>query len=132
MVGGMSVWTVPKGSLTVVEIREGLYLLSLFTRGRSSPVGSVWVSGMGKNAGGKYVCFIENSYVIEPERRQGVRTAINDFLFDVWGVDTIVTWTGSKRGGKAFLEASGFVIEPLTGMFVLTKDEHGRRRAKRK
>jgi hypothetical protein len=102
--------------VTWVSVGFGIDIWCLFDKGRPAPVGLVW----GIAHGGKKQSFhVYGSYVHEWARRQGVRTRINQAIFEHY--DVIVTGGGSKDGGEAFLKAAGYKSHPATGQWFLER-----------
>ena len=75
------------------------------------PVGMVWYRWVGNST-------IEtlHSYVFERLRRCGLRTAMHESLILAYPtLKRIITASGSKAGGEAWLKASGFKRNRQTG-----------------
>ena len=67
------------------------------------------------------------SYVLKQFRRKGIRTLINNTILEHNKV--IHTWSGSKTGGKKFMQASGYVFDKIRHDWFLIK---GKKNGKRK
>lgn len=84
----------------------GMSIYVLWNRDFAMPLGFVW--GWGNENAFEVV----GSYVLRFARRQGVRTAINEKIFDHFKV--IKTCGGTKEDGLPFLRASGYKYDPNT------------------
>ncbi len=63
---------------------------------------------------------IVDSWVKPSYRRQGVRSKMNEFLFEHWKADGIVTCLGTEKYGEPFMKATGYVQDGL-GRWMLTR-----------
>lgn len=102
-------------------IGNGFWALFCYKRNWHGPLAVVW--GWMKVNNGKRVFITYDSYTTVTQRRKGFRAAINKRLFEVENADAIITGTGTEDGGRAFLDASGYVIDKRTGDFILTKSK---------
>ena len=96
-------------------LSSGLCQVMVFNSDTPMPKGFVWGLLMNNNDGGKCVFQVFHSYVMPEVRRNGIRTMLNKCSFENYEADVIVTSTGSKEGGSAFLEKSGYKRDEYTG-----------------
>ena len=107
--------------VTWVRIGFGQLIYLLYVHNHTLPIGLVWGYAEGKR-------FIVGGSFVQPfARRQGVRTRINDAIFEHLSV--ISTSAGSKEGGRAFLKARGYRFDKRMKCFFLQRPK---RAAKRK
>lgn len=109
------------------DIGCGITVFHLFCEEFVSPVGTVYAIISGDNQDGKSVADITGSHVVEWARRNGVRSKINDVIFETFKVDAIITHSGTKHG-KPFMEASGYVKNEI-GQWMLTRKVWAERKA---
>lgn len=102
---------------TSTTIGFGITLYAYFVREAATPAGFVWGIGHAAGQGRKSRFEVLGSFVCEWARRQGVRTAINKAIGEHY--DVITTQNGSADGGLAFLRASGYVLDPVSGVWAL-------------
>lgn len=94
--------------VTWVRIGFGQMMYLLYVPNHAAPIGMVWGMGGGETAKdgrvGRFDVF--GSFVQPWARRQGVRSKINDSIFQHFC--TIITSHGSKQGGADFLKAKKY------------------------
>jgi len=78
-----------------------------------APIGFVWGWATGKGF------HVAGSFVQPWARRNGVRSRINDAIFQHYRV--ISTSSGSKEGGKQFLKAKKYKRNELLDLFYLER-----------
>jgi hypothetical protein len=95
---------VSKAWVTWTPVGFGVMLWMLFVPDFVAPVGLVW----GTQHGGKRKLTFNTyySFVLPGARRCGVRTRINQEILKTY--DLIVTGSGTKQGGMAFIKAAGY------------------------
>lgn len=86
----------------------------------ATPVALAWAQ-LGLMADGSTRAEIVHAYTMEQYRRCGLRSMINDFLFENANVSVILSTVGSAEGGYAFMQAAGYRICEQTGYWYLTK-----------
>lgn len=84
----------------------------------AAPLAFVWGNPKSTTPN-KHVFDVYGSYVLPWARRQGVRSKINEQILKHYGV--IITGSGTKEGGMAFLKAAGYKLHKPTGLFFLQK-----------
>jgi hypothetical protein len=101
--------------VTWARIGLGQTIYALYVPNYYFPVGVVW--GVGDGNG----CFRVGGSFVQPwARRHGVRTRINQTIFEHW--DVIHTASGTaKEGGLQFLKASGYKWHKQARIFYLAK-----------
>lgn len=103
----MNDFVVERGKLKyeTVTLSAGEWMVVCRQEGVAVLLGMVWGTCTTSGTGKQYY-FVHGSYIPEWARRQGVRTAINDFIFGC-GIDYIKT-PGATADGAAFMTAAGY------------------------
>jgi len=115
---------IEKAWVTWVSIGFGQMLYACYVPNNPFPIGFAW--GSAANHDGKYSSFhVAGSFVPTWARRRGVRTRINQAIFEHHYL--ITTVSGSKDGGLKFLKAAGYRYSKQTGLWYLRRP---RRKAK--
>lgn len=104
-------------------LRGNFWMLVCYTYKFFGPCAVVW-GECSVSDDKRRVFNVYDSYTPKHCRRKGFRTAINNHLFNEADIDVIISTSGSKEGGKEFMETSGYVIERMTGKWMLTKSKH--------
>lgn len=112
------------------KIGQGVTAIFCFWTHNTAPVGVVYTILYGPGNTKKQRAEILGSYVVPWARRLGVRSRINDYLFNYLDCHTIVTQSGSREGGKAFMQNSGYVLDEKLGIWTLTKQDWIQRKQK--
>jgi hypothetical protein len=95
----------------------GITQYTLFCRAYPMPLGFVW----GFAFGGKRPTFqVLDSYVVPWARRQGVRSKINEAIFQK--AESIVTG-GRSKSGIMFMANTDYTFDPRLTQWSLTKGE---------
>lgn len=115
---------VKTGWVSHVTIGFGVDLYTLFIRSSASPVGFVW-GFTNRNPDGVIRFETMGSSTVEWAKRRGVRTRINDALFEEFGVDVIAS-PGSSESGAAFMRDYGYTYDKPRSTWTITKRQRKR------
>lgn len=111
-----------------VDLGRGVMQVHAWHPDQVEPVGCVWLIGMGPGNAGKSRAEVANSFVRPSYQRIGVRSTINDWIFEEFGLDCITTQNGTEEGGRQFMEKWGYRIHKPTGVWYITRRQWRKRR----
>ena len=104
--------------VTWTELHGGITYVYAVARNWHCPLSHVW----GLVTGGEKERFETlHSYTLPFARRQGLRTLINDVIFDKLKVDVITSGDGTGEGGLGFMNSYGYQLHDPTGTWYVTK-----------
>lgn len=106
--------------VTYGKIGFGQMIYVLYVPNHTVPIGLVWGEPHAERFN------VAGSFVQPWARRNGVRTKINAAIFEHY--KAIVTASGSKDGGLAFMKASGYQHNRDLDLWSLTRPKNKRRR----
>lgn len=110
--------------VTWKEVGSGVTLLYVFAENWTCPLAHVW----GRHVGGDSSKFdVLHSYTLPFARRCGLRTLINDSIFEKFKVDVIITAKGSNDGGSQFMKGYGYKRNKELGLWYITKEMRNQR-----
>jgi hypothetical protein len=109
-------------SVTWAHIAPGLWQLSCWTEDMPMPIGYIqFIIGGKAPQSGKVIAEVFHGEVLEPFRRQGVRTFLQEKLIQHWNPDVIMTQAGTEDGA-AWMKARGYKVCENTGMWFVTRE----------
>ena len=100
-------------------IGSGITLLYVFAENFTCPLAHVW----GIHVGGDKNRFdVLHSYTLPFARRCGLRTLINNVIFEKFQVGVIITTEGTDDGGSQFMKSYGYKRNKELGVWYITKE----------
>lgn len=102
------------------EIGNGVSLYYYFNNKFEYPLGFVWGVDLGTSIESKRIFNVQGSYIVPEFRKRYIRSIINLSIMTVF--DRIITMSAQSEESKCFLDNSGYIIDPISGIYVLTKE----------
>lgn len=112
----------PNWEVTWTTLGRGCWIICCWSPECQKPLGHVIFNALGKSRQTKKVRIEVLSSFTEPfARRTGVRTYLNEKLFQYWKPDVITTMSGT-RYGEPWMKARGYQISSEFGGWFVTKE----------
>lgn len=100
---------------------RGIAVLFCFGENFSGPLGLIWGIHIAGNQKGRSTFLVYHSYVLDIARRHGVRSRLNQALFEDWDISQVFSPAATDEGA-AYMRAAGYTEDSVTGMWVLTRE----------
>ena len=112
-------WEAENPSVVKTELQGGITYLYVVAENWHCPLAHVW--GI-ITAGEKERFEMLHSYTMPFARRQGLRSLINDWIFEELSIDVIISGDGTGEGGMGFMKKYGYELHEPTGNWFITKE----------
>ena len=105
--------------IDITRVGFGVEVYTCFSKGHFAPIGTAWIHASIDTIAKKNTADLLDIYVVKYARRTGVASLLIQEILKYYKV--IFTSSGSKEGGKKFIESAGFKYMKSLHVWVLKK-----------